>query len=427
MACHPAKAFAMSNILRSYYCKVCDIDCTSATVFDAHMKGKKHAKNLRKQKAVEEAENKGEPSPYVQSEKFQTKIDCKICGIWCNTEEQMKVHLVGKKHLKKARQQGMNLNNPFLKSTNSYDKNKSHQNTAPPGTASRGQPPRSRQFNRGGYGYVGHDRRWGNEMQDRRYQGAGTRRPNTSWESEYTEEPPTNRPRDPPKATRSSPPAPTDPLSADKKKKRSRDDIQYFSPEKSDRMSKMSKEVSWSTFSHLNSGANDDDDDDSSDDGAGAESSRKRRLKNNPLGGMVIPKKKKINEEDQKEASPIGWRKDPPPKNDYQKSYEMPQSVRGGSYGFQMGHGIREKTNNKQWQQSHTKSYNPYGYQGRGSGYQNRRGGYQSRGSGYQGRGGGYQRRGSEYQNQGSQNNQYGNQGRRSYPMPYNGPRYSQY
>ena len=55
----------------------------------------------------------------------------------------------------------------------------------------------------------------------------------------------------------------------------------------------MSKEVSWSTFSYQNAGANDDDDD-SSDDGAGAESSRKRRLKNNPLGGMVIPKKKKI-------------------------------------------------------------------------------------------------------------------------------------
>lgn len=113
-------------------CEVCKIDCNSKDVFDKHVLGKKHKKNLEIQNSslagstssesninmLNQTGNvsgqvvQGTPDVPAASKALKTKkrklVDsgikadsarvCNVCNVVCNSQEVFDKHLIGKKH-----------------------------------------------------------------------------------------------------------------------------------------------------------------------------------------------------------------------------------------------------------------------------------------------------------------------------------------
>lgn len=102
-------------------CEVCKIDCNSKDVYEKHVSGKKHQKNLQSQLNPNSATLKTSystaqmtfgASGVVAAQELEKKkqkllnggaagdsvMVCTVCNIACNGEEMFKKHLYGKKH-----------------------------------------------------------------------------------------------------------------------------------------------------------------------------------------------------------------------------------------------------------------------------------------------------------------------------------------
>ncbi|CAN6166986.1 unnamed protein product [Urochloa humidicola] len=74
------------HMMSLYFCKVCNVQCSSEVMFEDHRKGKKHRGKVWKQKV---------------------RTFCKVCNLQCNSDEMLADHLTGKKHQKNARLMGL--------------------------------------------------------------------------------------------------------------------------------------------------------------------------------------------------------------------------------------------------------------------------------------------------------------------------------
>jgi hypothetical protein len=68
------------HMMSLYFCKVCNVQCTSEVMFEDHRRGKKHRGKVRK---------------------LKVRTFCKVCSLQCYSDEMLTDHLAGKKHLKK--------------------------------------------------------------------------------------------------------------------------------------------------------------------------------------------------------------------------------------------------------------------------------------------------------------------------------------
>ncbi|CAN6224487.1 unnamed protein product [Urochloa humidicola] len=74
------------HMMSLYFCKVCNVQCSSEVMFEDHRTGKKHRGKVWKQKV---------------------RTFCKVCNLQCNSDEMLADHLTGKKHQKNARLMGL--------------------------------------------------------------------------------------------------------------------------------------------------------------------------------------------------------------------------------------------------------------------------------------------------------------------------------
>lgn len=120
------KRMKKAKVVQPLHCAVCKIFCDTQEVLDRHKQGKQHKKNLQKlkdaitpkpkeiQSTLNESENKEHEKMDLEKnepEKIELEqipegwnkaqpIHCKICDIYCNTVEFLKLHEAGKKHFK---------------------------------------------------------------------------------------------------------------------------------------------------------------------------------------------------------------------------------------------------------------------------------------------------------------------------------------
>ncbi|KAE9587378.1 hypothetical protein Lal_00004636 [Lupinus albus] len=99
-----------SNVANAMRCEVCKIDCNSRDVYEKHISGKKHKRNLQVQSQISSMQGQvptGAVGKEMESQKRKVSngsatIDslkiCTICNIVCNSQEVLSKHLAGKKH-----------------------------------------------------------------------------------------------------------------------------------------------------------------------------------------------------------------------------------------------------------------------------------------------------------------------------------------
>ena len=75
-------------LVTGFDCGLCQVQCSSQVVLDAHLIGKQHKKKLEMTQA---------PSGNFR---------CEICNIAVTDQGGLDMHLAGKKHIKKAAQAG---------------------------------------------------------------------------------------------------------------------------------------------------------------------------------------------------------------------------------------------------------------------------------------------------------------------------------
>ncbi|CAL5064340.1 unnamed protein product [Urochloa decumbens] len=84
---HGSNSSEMARHMMSlYFCKVCNVQCSSEVMFEDHRRGKKHGEKVWK---------------------LKVRTFCKVCNLQCNSDEMLANHLAGKKHQKNARLMGL--------------------------------------------------------------------------------------------------------------------------------------------------------------------------------------------------------------------------------------------------------------------------------------------------------------------------------
>ncbi|KAF3334813.1 Zinc finger protein 346 [Carex littledalei] len=103
----PAVAVKAPTVAQSVYCDVCKITCNSQEMYNNHVSGKKHNKNIKNLTAgdiliqfVPASTSPGTQTPGTNDNDKQF-VDCDICKITCNTQEMYNNHVSGKKNNKK--------------------------------------------------------------------------------------------------------------------------------------------------------------------------------------------------------------------------------------------------------------------------------------------------------------------------------------
>uniref|UniRef100_K3ZZ60 C2H2-type domain-containing protein n=1 Tax=Setaria italica TaxID=4555 RepID=K3ZZ60_SETIT len=81
-----ASSVMARHMMSLYFCKVCNVQCSSEVMFEDHLRGKKHRGKMRK---------------------LKVRTFCKVCNLQCHSDEMLADHLAGKKHQKKARVMGL--------------------------------------------------------------------------------------------------------------------------------------------------------------------------------------------------------------------------------------------------------------------------------------------------------------------------------
>lgn len=112
-----------AKVSQSVRCDVCNVDCNTRDVYEKHLLGKKHAKNLQMKSnpttAMLTASNTinntsflNQPSAVAANAELETKrwklvksgaaVEsvriCTICNVVCNSQEVFNTHMAGKKH-----------------------------------------------------------------------------------------------------------------------------------------------------------------------------------------------------------------------------------------------------------------------------------------------------------------------------------------
>lgn len=83
----------MKKPLDDFFCQICQASCSSKFTFNQHLKGRRHAANL---KWSRERRN--------SSEGFSGNPRCDICQLCCSDKGALEIHLKGKKHTNKLRE-----------------------------------------------------------------------------------------------------------------------------------------------------------------------------------------------------------------------------------------------------------------------------------------------------------------------------------
>ncbi|KAI3820871.1 hypothetical protein L1987_08421 [Smallanthus sonchifolius] len=111
-----------------FQCEICKITCTSNELLKAHIAGKKHLKKMKDSEQIPNmpltpvaSQDTPPTKPVIDPESSEGKTVnlqeakqvCELCGITCNTNEMFKIHITGKKHLKKMKDSGQMPNLPL--------------------------------------------------------------------------------------------------------------------------------------------------------------------------------------------------------------------------------------------------------------------------------------------------------------------------
>ncbi|KAL8216027.1 hypothetical protein R6Q57_022864 [Mikania cordata] len=95
------------------YCDICNVICNNEEGFQKHVASKKHSAKSIVQLASTNAVFDVTSDPHGDSQKKSEPFQCEICQITCNSNEHLKLHIAGKKHLKKLQDLGQTPNLPL--------------------------------------------------------------------------------------------------------------------------------------------------------------------------------------------------------------------------------------------------------------------------------------------------------------------------
>ncbi|KAH9623341.1 hypothetical protein KSS87_000313 [Heliosperma pusillum] len=94
--------------LGTFYCLVCQIDCTTSYNLMMHYKGQRHMAKLLGQPVGK----KGPGGSTLSTAK--DRLYCKFCGIWCKDEYIFRIHLQCKNHVLTLQEHEKNLKKPRI-------------------------------------------------------------------------------------------------------------------------------------------------------------------------------------------------------------------------------------------------------------------------------------------------------------------------
>ncbi|XP_076924985.1 uncharacterized protein LOC143587626 [Bidens hawaiensis] len=89
-------------------CEICNVICNNQDGFQKHVASKKHCAKAIIQQANPSAIFDATSASSTASQKKPDTFPCAICKITCSGHELLKMHLAGKKHLKKVKRVGPN-------------------------------------------------------------------------------------------------------------------------------------------------------------------------------------------------------------------------------------------------------------------------------------------------------------------------------
>ncbi|XP_076918563.1 uncharacterized protein LOC143579034 isoform X1 [Bidens hawaiensis] len=107
-------------------CEICNVICNNQDGFQKHITSKKHSAKAIIQQANPNAVFDTTSASSTASQKKPDTFPCEICKITCSSNELLKMHIAGKKHLKKVKELGQIPNLPtnvVVKSESDEDKN----------------------------------------------------------------------------------------------------------------------------------------------------------------------------------------------------------------------------------------------------------------------------------------------------------------
>lgn len=87
-----------------YECDLCKVRCDTPDQLNIHQSSKKHMKRV---KAAEAAKDAPPEDPNLKKKiipQKRQKFHCELCGVWCDTDTILQIHLKSKKHMKKMKQ-----------------------------------------------------------------------------------------------------------------------------------------------------------------------------------------------------------------------------------------------------------------------------------------------------------------------------------
>ncbi|VDP94851.1 unnamed protein product [Echinostoma caproni] len=88
----------------TFYCELCKVSCVGAGAFTDHEKGQRHQKRLSQQKAIEQLKSdKGELVIQASSKTGATELRCELCDIACTGAGSYSAHLAGRQHQRTLR------------------------------------------------------------------------------------------------------------------------------------------------------------------------------------------------------------------------------------------------------------------------------------------------------------------------------------
>ncbi|KAJ4831258.1 hypothetical protein Tsubulata_014574 [Turnera subulata] len=81
----------------NYFCKTCQVACSSKRNYRDHVKGRKHLSKLWELKMRSGRKECGKQYVYEAAPASQRRR-CEVCNIWCMNDDLFKAHLSGRKH-----------------------------------------------------------------------------------------------------------------------------------------------------------------------------------------------------------------------------------------------------------------------------------------------------------------------------------------
>ncbi|KAK9075477.1 hypothetical protein SSX86_003801 [Deinandra increscens subsp. villosa] len=99
----------------SIFCHLCNVVCYNQEIFQKHVVGKKHSAKAIIQLASQSGFFAATSYPsHGGSQKKPPTFQCGLCKITCTSNELLKLHIAGKKHLNKLKESGQIPNLPLV-------------------------------------------------------------------------------------------------------------------------------------------------------------------------------------------------------------------------------------------------------------------------------------------------------------------------